>query len=123
MTPVTLPGGKPVTAEPGLTPRLPCTTVAPVLVTVVPARTRKFPAAPRGIAACPWQLVAVRVELAALVWDPEVLWGAVVIPAFDDGEAAPWVRPTTTDIISTAIATVAASDAVSFRFILSPIDS
>ena len=37
--PTTTPGPKPVTADPGLTPRLPVTVVRPVLVTVVPART------------------------------------------------------------------------------------
>lgn len=48
MVPLTTPGGKPVTAEPGLTPRSPVTTVAPVLVTVVPARTAKLAAVPSG---------------------------------------------------------------------------
>src|SRR5580700_2334684 len=51
--PVTVPGGNPVIADPGLSPRLPCTIVKPLLVTVVPARTRKLPAAPRGTGACP----------------------------------------------------------------------
>src|ERR1700691_5408541 len=46
--PVTIPGGNPVKAVPGLTPRFPCTTVAPVLVTVEPARTPKLAADPRG---------------------------------------------------------------------------
>jgi hypothetical protein len=46
--PVTVPGGKPVTAVPGLTPRSPVTAVKPVLVTVVPARTAKLAAVPRG---------------------------------------------------------------------------
>src|SRR5437660_1604639 len=45
--PVTSPGGKPVTARPGLTPRLPTTVVEPVLVTVEPARTAKLSAVPR----------------------------------------------------------------------------
>ena len=35
-----------MTAEPGLTPRSPGMVVAPVLVTVVPAKTEKLPAAP-----------------------------------------------------------------------------
>jgi hypothetical protein len=47
MVPFTMPGGKPVTAVPGLTPRSPLTMVGPVLVTVVPARTPKVPAVPR----------------------------------------------------------------------------
>src|SRR4051794_821937 len=48
--PVTTPGGKPLTAEPGLTPRLPVTRVGPVLVTVVPPRTAKLAAEPRRLA-------------------------------------------------------------------------
>jgi hypothetical protein len=49
MVPVTTPGPPgaipviPVMAVPGLTPRLPITTVFPVLVTVEPARTPKVP--------------------------------------------------------------------------------
>jgi hypothetical protein len=43
----TWPGGKPVTAVPGLTPRSPLMLLGPVLVTVVPARTAKPPALPR----------------------------------------------------------------------------
>ena len=39
MAPFTVPGGNPVTAVPGLTPRSPLMTLGPVLVTVVPART------------------------------------------------------------------------------------
>ena len=39
-----MPGGKPVTAVPGLTPRSPVTEVAPVLVTVEPASTARAPA-------------------------------------------------------------------------------
>ena len=45
--PTTSPGGNPVTALPGLTPRSPVIEVAPVLVTVEPARTTKSAAAPR----------------------------------------------------------------------------
>jgi hypothetical protein len=37
--PVTAPGGNPVTAVPGLTPRFPKMTVGPVFVTVEPANT------------------------------------------------------------------------------------
>jgi hypothetical protein len=44
--PATTPGGKPVIAVPGLTPRLPVTTVNPVLVTVVAPRTAKLCAEP-----------------------------------------------------------------------------
>ena len=43
----TMPGGNPVTAVPGLTPRSPLMVLGPVLVTVVPARTAKLPAVPR----------------------------------------------------------------------------
>jgi hypothetical protein len=45
--PFTVPGGNPVTAEPGLTPRSPFTTEGPVLVTVEPASTAKLLAVPR----------------------------------------------------------------------------
>jgi hypothetical protein len=48
-----VPGGKPVTAVPGLTPRLPSTTVAPVLVAVEPAKTAKLCAEPSDGAAGP----------------------------------------------------------------------
>jgi hypothetical protein len=44
----TVPGGNPVTEIPGLNPRFPVTTVAPVLVTVEPARTAKLPAVASG---------------------------------------------------------------------------
>ena len=55
VTPVTMPGGNPVTAVPGLTPRSPPIKLGPVLVTVVPARTPKLPAVPRftGATAAP----------------------------------------------------------------------
>ena len=42
-----VPGGRPVTAVPGLTPRSPAIMVGPVLVTVDAARTAKPCAAPR----------------------------------------------------------------------------
>lgn len=42
----TSPGGKPVTAVPGLTPRFPEMIDGPVLVTVVPANTAKDVAVP-----------------------------------------------------------------------------
>ncbi len=44
---VTTPGGKPVTAVPGLTPRSPEMTDGPVLVTVEPASTAKDVAVPK----------------------------------------------------------------------------
>src|ERR1019366_340238 len=47
LTPVTVPGGNPVTDEPGSSPRLPVITLGPVLVTVEPARTVKLRAVPR----------------------------------------------------------------------------
>src|SRR5579859_4064660 len=43
----TIPGGNPVTAVPGLTPRSPVITLGPVLVTVLPARTANDDAVPR----------------------------------------------------------------------------
>ena len=46
--PVTVPGGKPVTAVPGLTPKSPVMTVAPALVTVEAPRTAKLCAEPSG---------------------------------------------------------------------------
>src|SRR6476469_2714539 len=51
IVPTTVPGGKPVTADPGLTPTSAATTVGPVLVTVVPASTPKLPAVPSGTGA------------------------------------------------------------------------
>src|ERR1019366_497974 len=55
MVPVTMPGGNPVTAVPGLTPRSPKTMVIPVLVTVLPPSTPKLLAVPRptGATAAP----------------------------------------------------------------------
>src|ERR1700676_4185726 len=47
LTPVTTPGGNPVTAEPACSPRFPVITVGPVLVMVDPARTVKLRAVPR----------------------------------------------------------------------------
>jgi hypothetical protein len=46
--PMTCPGGNPVTAVPGLTPRSPFSVVGPVLVAVEAAKTVKLPAEPRG---------------------------------------------------------------------------
>src|ERR1044072_3160732 len=48
IVPLTVPGGNPVTAVPGLNPRSPLTVVAPVLVTVEAARTANVPAGPTG---------------------------------------------------------------------------
>src|SRR4029079_715059 len=48
IVPVTTPGGKPVTAVPGLRPRSPVTIVGPVLVTVEAPTTAKLDAPPRG---------------------------------------------------------------------------
>src|SRR5437870_104919 len=45
---MTTPGGKPVTEEPGETPKSPLTTVGPVLVTVLPPRTAKLAAVPNA---------------------------------------------------------------------------
>src|SRR5207253_11114904 len=59
IAPLTIPGGNPVTAVPGLSPRSPLTVVAPVLVTVEPARTANVLAAPRATGACPAGVAAV----------------------------------------------------------------
>lgn len=49
---MTWPGGKPVTALPGLTPRSARIVLGPVLVTVEAPRTAKLDAAPSGGAVC-----------------------------------------------------------------------
>ncbi|WP_246507059.1 hypothetical protein [Actinocrinis puniceicyclus] len=49
---VTMPGGNPVIAVPGLTPRSPLIWLAPVLVTAEPANTAKLAAVPRSTGAC-----------------------------------------------------------------------
>src|SRR5438093_4553128 len=59
IVPLTVPGGNPVTAVPGFSPRSPLTLVAPVLVTVEPARTANVLAAPRATGACPAGVAAV----------------------------------------------------------------
>src|SRR5437660_12932642 len=59
IVPLTVPGGNPVTAVPGLSPRSPLTLVAPVLVTVEPARTANVLAAPRATGAWPAAVAAV----------------------------------------------------------------
>jgi hypothetical protein len=50
VVPLTVPGGKPEIAVPGLTPRSPVSTEEPVFVTLWPARTAKLPAVPRSTA-------------------------------------------------------------------------
>src|ERR1041385_287591 len=59
IVPFTIPGGNPVTAVPGLSPRSPLTVDAPVLVTVEAARTTNVPADPRAMGACPAAVAAV----------------------------------------------------------------
>src|SRR5207249_1089296 len=59
IVPLTIPGGNPVTAVPGLSPRSPLTVVAPVLVTVEPARTANVLAAPSATGAWPAVVAAV----------------------------------------------------------------
>ena len=49
---LTVPGGNPVTAVPGLTPRSPEITDGPVLVTVAPASTANEVAVPNPTGAC-----------------------------------------------------------------------
>src|SRR4030081_691838 len=65
MVPFTSPGGNPVTDVPGLSPTSPLMVVAPVFVTVDPARTAKLAAVPRGtgvaaLAAQPWPALLPR---------------------------------------------------------------
>src|ERR1041384_2713045 len=59
IVPLTVPGGNPVTAVPGLSPRSPLTMVGPVLVTVEAARTANVVADPRATGACPAAVAAV----------------------------------------------------------------
>src|SRR2546426_20810 len=61
IVPLTIPGGNPVTAVPGLSPRSPLTVVAPVLVIVEAASTANVLAAPRATGACPLSVAAVAV--------------------------------------------------------------
>src|SRR4029077_12129914 len=68
MVPLTVPGGNPVTAVPGLNPRSPLTVVAPVLVTVEAARNTNVEADPRATGAWPAAEAAVvklQIKLAA----------------------------------------------------------
>jgi hypothetical protein len=72
---ITSPGGKPVTELPGLTPKSPDMTEAPVFVTVVPANTAKGVAVPKptggwaaeavGVATNPLEIAKVAVITAA----------------------------------------------------------
>jgi hypothetical protein len=120
--PVTFPGGKPVTADPGLTPRFPCTTVPPVLVTVVPASTSKFPAAPSGIWAWPQgPKEAYGVEEAGAAGVDER--AAPEGPAHEAAPAVPEVSPTVTMLSTMAIPTLTVRLAAKFRFMMLPIDS
>src|SRR5947208_1043656 len=71
LVPVTVPGGKPDTDVPGPSPRLPLITVAPLLVTVEPARTAKLPALPSATGACPalaasWTAIAMHNKVRSL---------------------------------------------------------
>jgi hypothetical protein len=50
--PLSVPGGKPVAALPGLKPKLPLIMLEPVFVIVDPASTAKLPAVPRPTDAC-----------------------------------------------------------------------
>ena len=65
MVPLTMPGGKPGTAVPGMTPRSPLIVVGPVLVTVWPARTPKLSAVPRPTGGCAASAALVRSARAA----------------------------------------------------------
>jgi hypothetical protein len=70
--PVTMPGGNPVTAVPGLTPRFPLIRLTPVLVTVVPPRTAKLPAVPRptGAVAATAGCMAMKKAMAPAITGP-----------------------------------------------------
>ena len=60
---MSVPGGNPVTADPGLNPRLPpAMVVGPVLVTVELARILKFPADPNGTGEA-WHYTAAVVKV------------------------------------------------------------
>jgi len=65
--PITIPGGNPVTAEPGLNPRSPLTVVLLVLVTVEPASTAKVVADPRVTADWPVGAPVVKLHTKLLV--------------------------------------------------------
>jgi len=74
----TVPGGKPVIAEPGETPRFPLTTLDPVLVTVEPPKTAKLSAVPRLWAfACTCKpanaTIATIIKDLRFIWDPLLL--------------------------------------------------
>src|SRR5207248_10714265 len=67
MDPTSVPGGNPVTAVPGLTPRSPVTEVGPVLVTVEPPSTTNLSAAPSATGPCPQaDVVKLQTYLAAI---------------------------------------------------------
>src|SRR5271156_5719206 len=93
MVPVTFPGGKPVTAEPGLTPRLPLTTVAPVFVTVVPASTRKLAALPRGTGERVHEAANEALEVVpVLPGPPTVVARGTTLAEETDAVGTPWIR-------------------------------
>src|SRR4029077_18401468 len=79
IVPLTVPGGNPVTAVPGLSPRSPVTVVAPVLVTVEPARTAKLAADPRATGAWPPPSVVVVVAAGLVVVVVVVAAGVAVV--------------------------------------------
>ena len=62
---MTIPGGKPVTADPGSRPTLPLMTLGPVLVTVLPARTAKVPSVPSPTVACAPKATGATTSIAA----------------------------------------------------------
>jgi hypothetical protein len=72
---ITCPGGKPVTALPGLTPRSPEMIEGPVLVTVEPANTAKDVAVPSPTGA--WAADAVHLPESA----PKIVKAAAVTTA------------------------------------------
>jgi hypothetical protein len=62
----TMPGGKPVTADPGLKPTSPSTVVAPVLVIVDPAKMANDSAVPRSTGEGPFDGACGNVTIAWL---------------------------------------------------------
>src|SRR6185503_5170136 len=83
IAPLTMPGGNPVTAVPGLSPRSPLTMLKPVLVTVEPPRTANVAADPsttggRPAAVAPVVKLQTKFVASAL---PARSFAAVVIAA------------------------------------------
>ena len=82
---VTMPGGKPVTDDPGLTPRLPCTSVGPVFVTEAAPNTAKVLAVGPSIGG---GLVKARAEIGAKSRDSSGISttiGAQFLSVMNDG--------------------------------------